>query len=167
MKCKHFAEYEGICTNGDCFYRADLCPVEEHQETCIHFRAVKKKVPDEQKQISDTELLQECEKFNISLDSLIKDFEELVKDCFVNWHGCEQSLDELKKTPYYRYFLERALTLKILKEYKRLKQENDEPCDSEAKRIINAVKQGKLPPIFDVDNQQTYGLELRPKKEKK
>lgn len=44
---------------------------------------------------------------------------------------------------------------------------DDEPCDSEAKRIIKAVKQGKLPPIFDVDNQQTFGLELRPKKEKK
>lgn len=50
MKCKHYAEYEGICTNGDCFYRADLCPVDEHQETCVNFEAVKKKVPAEQKQ---------------------------------------------------------------------------------------------------------------------
>lgn len=59
MKCKHFAEYEGICTNGDCFYRADYCPLVEHQETCVNFEAVKKKVPAEQKQISDRELLQE------------------------------------------------------------------------------------------------------------
>lgn len=164
MKCKW--NKDGICCNGDCYYRADYCPIEENQETCTHFEKLKVKVPAEKKKISDKELMQECEKFNISLDSLINDFELLVRSCF-RWQGCEHSLDELKETPRYRYFLERALTLKILKEYKRLKQENDEPCDSEAKRIIKAVKQGKLPPIFDVDNQQTYGLELRPKKEKK
>ena len=119
MKCKHFAEYEGICTNGDCFYRADCCPVEEHQETCVNFEAVKKKVPAEQKQISDEELLQECEKHNITLDELIDNQEHLVDDCFVDCYGCEQSLDELKKTEHYTYFLEKALTLKILKDYKK------------------------------------------------
>lgn len=165
MKCKHFAEYEGICTNGDCFYRADLCPVEEHQETCRHFQAVKKKVPPEQKQISDTELLQECEKFNISLDSLINDFELLVKSCF-RWQVCEHSLDELKETPYYRYFLERALTLKILKEYKKEHNTNDD-SKSEVKQKIEMIKQGKLPPIPSVDNQSTKGLVTRNKKEHK
>ncbi len=119
MKCKHYAEYEGICTNGDCFYRADLCPVEEHQECCVHFERVKRKVPAEQKKISDKELLQECEKYNIDIDSLIKNYKELVKDCFIDWHGCEQSLDELKHTEHYTIFLERALTLKILKECKK------------------------------------------------
>lgn len=151
MKCKHYAEYEGICTNGDCFYRADLCPVEEHQETCIHFQAVKKKVPPEQKQISDTELLQECEKFNISLDSLIKNFELLVNSCF-RWQGCELSLDELKEAPYYRYFLERALTLKILKEHKKEHNANY-TYDSETKRIIKCVEENKLPPIFDEEHK--------------
>lgn len=120
MKCKHYAEYEGICTNGDCFYRADLCPVEEHQETCRHFQAVKKKVPPEQYQISDTELLQECEKHGIDIDDLITDFEKLVKDCFFNQFGNELTLEEVKKTDYYTIiFLKRALTLKILKEYKK------------------------------------------------
>lgn len=142
MKCKHFAEYEGICTNGDCFYRADLCPVEEHQETCIHFQAVKKKVPDEQKQISDKELLRECEKHGINIDSLIKNYEELV-------------IEELKKTENYTIFLERALTLKLLRKYK--KEQND-MCDSEAKQKIEMIKQGKLPPIPSVDNQSTKGL---------
>ena len=143
MKCKHFAEYEGICTNGDCFYRADLCPVEEHQETCIHY---------EQKQISDKELLQECKKHGIDIDDLINDFKKLVKDCFFNQFGNELTLEEVKKTEHYTYFLEKALTLKILKDYKRLKQENDEPCDSEAKRIIKCVEEGKLPPIFDEES---------------
>lgn len=68
--------------------------------------------------ISYDEMLKDCEKFNISLDSLIRDFKILAKSCF-RWKGCEHSLDELKETPYYRYFLERALTLKILKEYKK------------------------------------------------
>lgn len=119
MKCKHYTEFEGICTNGDCFYRADCCPLVEHQETCVNFEAVKKKAPAEQKQISDKELLQECEKYNIDIDSLIKNYKELVKDCFIDWHGCEQSFDELKHTEHYTIFLERALTLKILKECKK------------------------------------------------
>lgn len=159
MKCKHYAEYEGICTNGDCFYRADLCPVDEHQETCIHFQAVKKKVPPEQKQISDTELLQKCEKFKISLDSLIKDFELLVKSCKI--------LKEHKKEYNTNDMCESEVKQKI----EMIKQGKLPPIpsvdnqstkglvtsdtyDSEAKRIIKCVEEGKLPPIFDEEHKK-------------
>lgn len=34
MKCKWYAEFEGVCTNGECPYRGDTCPTSEHQEVC-------------------------------------------------------------------------------------------------------------------------------------
>lgn len=34
MKCKWYAEFEGVCTNGDCPYRGDTCPTSEHPEVC-------------------------------------------------------------------------------------------------------------------------------------
>lgn len=34
MKCKWYAEFEGICTNGECPYRGDICPMSEHPEVC-------------------------------------------------------------------------------------------------------------------------------------
>lgn len=34
MKCKWYAEFEGVCTNGECPYRGDVCPTREHPEVC-------------------------------------------------------------------------------------------------------------------------------------
>lgn len=34
MKCRWYAEFEGVCTNGDCPYRGDTCPTSEHPEAC-------------------------------------------------------------------------------------------------------------------------------------
>lgn len=34
MKCKWYAEFEGVCTNGECPYRDDVCPTSEHPEVC-------------------------------------------------------------------------------------------------------------------------------------
>lgn len=34
MKCKWYAAFEGVCTNGDCPYRGDTCPTSEHPEAC-------------------------------------------------------------------------------------------------------------------------------------
>ncbi len=34
MKCKWYAEVEGVCTNGECPYRGDTCPTSEHMEAC-------------------------------------------------------------------------------------------------------------------------------------
>lgn len=36
MKCKWYAEFEGVCTNGECPYRGDVCPTSEHPEVCKH-----------------------------------------------------------------------------------------------------------------------------------
>ena len=34
MKCKWYAEFEGVCANGSCPYRGDTCPTSEHPEVC-------------------------------------------------------------------------------------------------------------------------------------
>lgn len=34
MICKWYAEFEGVCTNGECPYRGDVCPTSEHPEAC-------------------------------------------------------------------------------------------------------------------------------------
>ena len=34
MKCKWYAEFEGVCTNGECPYRGDTCPTSEFPEVC-------------------------------------------------------------------------------------------------------------------------------------
>lgn len=36
MKCRWYAEFEGVCTNGECPYRGDTCPTSEHPEVCKH-----------------------------------------------------------------------------------------------------------------------------------
>ena len=34
MKCRWYAAFEGVCTNGECPYRGDACPTSEHTEVC-------------------------------------------------------------------------------------------------------------------------------------
>lgn len=34
MKCRWYAVFEGVCTNGECPYRDDVCPTSEHPEVC-------------------------------------------------------------------------------------------------------------------------------------
>lgn len=45
MKCKWYAEFEGVCTNGECPYRGDTCPTSEHPEVC-KFAGVKYEVSE-------------------------------------------------------------------------------------------------------------------------
>lgn len=34
MKCKWYADFEGVCTNGECPYRGGTCPTSEYPEVC-------------------------------------------------------------------------------------------------------------------------------------
>lgn len=34
MKCKWYAAFAGVCTNGECPYCGDVCPTSEHPEVC-------------------------------------------------------------------------------------------------------------------------------------
>lgn len=43
MKCKWYAAFEGVCTNGDCPYRGDTCPTSEHPEVCRYAEEKKPK----------------------------------------------------------------------------------------------------------------------------
>lgn len=42
MKCKWYAEFEGVCTNGECQYRGDTCPTSEHPEACKYVEYAEK-----------------------------------------------------------------------------------------------------------------------------
>lgn len=35
MPCKCYAEYEGVCCNGDCLKRADICPYDEQEKRVL------------------------------------------------------------------------------------------------------------------------------------
>lgn len=39
MKCKWYADFEGVCTNGECPYRGDTCPTSKHPEACRYAEA--------------------------------------------------------------------------------------------------------------------------------
>lgn len=39
MKCIWYAEFEGVCTNGECPYRGDVCPTSEYPEVCKYAEA--------------------------------------------------------------------------------------------------------------------------------
>lgn len=41
MKCKWYAAFEGVCTNGECPYRGDVCPTSEHPEVCKYAEATR------------------------------------------------------------------------------------------------------------------------------
>jgi len=43
MKCRWYADLEGVCTNGECPYRGDTCPTSEYPEVCRHAEAVRPK----------------------------------------------------------------------------------------------------------------------------
>ena len=44
MKCKWYADFEGVCTNGECPYRGDTCPTSEHPEVCRYYNQPEKKL---------------------------------------------------------------------------------------------------------------------------
>lgn len=48
MKCKWYAAFEGVCTNGECPYRGDTCPTCEHPEVCKYAEYAEKQ-PEIQK----------------------------------------------------------------------------------------------------------------------
>lgn len=44
MKCKWYAVFEGVCTNGECPYRGDTCPTSEYPEVCKYCNKPVKKL---------------------------------------------------------------------------------------------------------------------------
>ena len=42
MKCKWYADFEGVCTNGECPYRGDTCPTSEYPEVCKYVEYAEK-----------------------------------------------------------------------------------------------------------------------------
>ena len=44
MKCKWYADFEGVCTNGECPYRGDVCPTCEYPEVCKYCNKPVKKL---------------------------------------------------------------------------------------------------------------------------
>lgn len=42
MKCKWYADFEGVCTNGECPHRGDTCPTSEYPEVCKYVEYAEK-----------------------------------------------------------------------------------------------------------------------------
>lgn len=42
MKCRWYAAFEGVCTNGECPYRGDVCPTSEYPEVCKYVEYAEK-----------------------------------------------------------------------------------------------------------------------------
>lgn len=42
MKCKWYAAFEGVCTNGECPHRGDTCPTSEYPEVCKYVEYAEK-----------------------------------------------------------------------------------------------------------------------------
>lgn len=61
MKCKWYAEFEGVCINGECPYRGDVCPTSEHMEACKYYEQAEKKLSVEEL----VEGLRTCGKANL------------------------------------------------------------------------------------------------------
>lgn len=45
MKCKWYADFEGVCTNGECPYRGDVCPA-QNLSTVDYSKALKELAAD-------------------------------------------------------------------------------------------------------------------------
>lgn len=60
MKCKWYADFEGICTNGECPYRGDICLMSEYLEVC-KYAEKKPEIP----QLSAEELVKTLRLCNI------------------------------------------------------------------------------------------------------
>ena len=60
MKCKWYAAFEGVCTNGECPYRGDTCPTSEYPEVC-KYAEKKPEIP----QLSAEELVKSLRLCNI------------------------------------------------------------------------------------------------------
>ena len=42
MKCRWYAAFEGVCTNGECPHRGDTCPTSEYPEVCKYVEYAEK-----------------------------------------------------------------------------------------------------------------------------
>lgn len=60
MKCRWYANFEGVCTNGECTYHGDVCPTSEHPEVC-KYAEKKPEIP----QLSVEELVKSLRLCNI------------------------------------------------------------------------------------------------------
>ena len=46
MKCRWYAVFEGVCTNGECPYRGGMCPTSAHPEVCKYAEEYVEKQPE-------------------------------------------------------------------------------------------------------------------------
>lgn len=46
MKCRWYADFEGVCTNGECPYCGDVCPTSAHPEVCKYAEEYVEKQPE-------------------------------------------------------------------------------------------------------------------------
>ncbi len=112
MKCKWYAEFEGVCINGECPYRGDVCPTSEHPEVCKYAEYAEKQ--PEIPQLSAEELaktLRLCGSASCCGCAFSKNF-----DCGnIILTQAADMLEKLSKDVVPKDFHERRLELEIQK----------------------------------------------------
>lgn len=112
MKCKWYADFEGVCTNGECPYRGDTCPTSEHPEVCKYAEYAEKQ--PEIPQLSAEELaktLRLCGSASCCGCAFSKNF-----DCGnIILPQAADMLEKLSKDVVPKDFHERCLELEIQK----------------------------------------------------
>ena len=123
MKCKWYADFEGVCTNGECPYRGDTCPTSEHPEVCKYAEYAEKQ--PEIPQLSAEELaktLRLCGSASCCGCAFSKDF-----DCGnIILTQAADMLEKLSKDVVPKDFHERCVELEI---QKRIAAETEKKTD--------------------------------------
>lgn len=123
MKCRWYADFEGVCTNGECPYRGDTCPTSEHPEVCKYAEYAEKQ--PEIPQLSAEELaktLRLCGSASCCGCAFSKNF-----DCGnIILTQAADMLEKLLKDVVPKDFHERCLELEI---QKRIAAETEKKTD--------------------------------------
>ena len=123
MKCKWYADFEGVCTNGECPYCGDVCPTSEHPEECKYAEYTEKQ--PEIPQLSAKELaktLRLCDRFSCRGCALY----ELSGCGSILKRQAADMLEKLSKDVVPKDFHERCVELEI---QKRIAAETEKKTD--------------------------------------
>lgn len=110
MKCKSYAEFEGVCTNGECPYCGDTCPTSEHMEACKYYEQAEKKLSVEElveglRTCGKANLCHGCPAYSISAEKCAAALKEQAADM----------PEKLSKDVVPKDFHERCVELEIQK----------------------------------------------------
>lgn len=109
MKCKWYADFEGVCTNGECPYRGDVCPTSEHMEACKYYEQAEKKLSVEElveglRTCGKANLCHGCPAYSIPAEKCATALKEQAADMLKKLAAENRDKHKIK-TPYARIYV--------------------------------------------------------------